>query len=80
MLYLHMYIEWVRSFLFLSHWQVAVGSSHGLLMTLDGDVYSWGRNAEGQIGNNSKYEMVSQMYIPKKMGNISKFLYDLEIC
>lgn len=69
-----------EEFSYLSHWQVAVGSSHGLLMTLDGDVYSWGRNAEGQIGNNSKYEMVSQMFIPQKMGNISKFLYDLEIC
>nr|XP_022297301.1 uncharacterized protein LOC111106775 isoform X2 [Crassostrea virginica] len=39
--------------------KVAVGSSHGLLMTLDGDLYSWGRNAEGQIGNNSKYEMIN---------------------
>lgn len=56
-----------------------MGSSHGLLMTLDGDVYSWGRNAEGQIGNNSKYEMVSQMYIPKKMGNISKFMHDSDM-
>ncbi|XP_055999241.1 uncharacterized protein LOC125654012 isoform X3 [Ostrea edulis] len=37
--------------------KIAVGSSHGLLMTLDGDVYSWGRNMEGQIGNNSKHEM-----------------------
>ncbi|XP_062616739.1 uncharacterized protein LOC134278436 [Saccostrea cucullata] len=37
--------------------KVAVGSSHSLLMTLDGDVYSWGRNAEGQIGNNTKHEM-----------------------
>lgn len=68
-----------EEFYILSRWQVAVGSSHGLLMTLDGDVYSWGRNAEGQIGNNSKYEMVSQMYIPIKIGNILKFLYYSEI-
>jgi len=28
------------------------------MVTLDGDVYSWGRNMDGQIGNNSRQDVV----------------------
>ncbi|KAK3101004.1 hypothetical protein FSP39_000154 [Pinctada imbricata] len=37
--------------------QSVCGSSHSAVITIDGDVYTWGRNIEGQIGNNSKQDM-----------------------
>lgn len=32
---------------------VAVGSVHSLAVTEDGEVYSWGRNEQGQLGDTS---------------------------
>lgn len=32
---------------------VAVGSVHCLAVTEDGEVYSWGRNEQGQLGDTS---------------------------
>lgn len=33
--------------------QVATGTSHTLALTTDGRLYAWGRNAEGQLGDNT---------------------------
>ncbi|XP_074649618.1 E3 ubiquitin-protein ligase HERC2-like [Tubulanus polymorphus] len=35
---------------------IAVGSMHTLAITEDGEVYSWGRNDQGQLGDGSKIE------------------------
>lgn len=47
--------------------QAVCGSSHSVLVTLDGDVYTWGRNMDGQIGNNTRQDMK----IPSMVTNIN---------
>ncbi|XP_052092114.1 uncharacterized protein LOC127728604 isoform X1 [Mytilus californianus] len=37
--------------------KASCGKSHTCLVTLDGDVYTWGRNMDGQIGNNSRQDV-----------------------
>ncbi|KAJ8301898.1 hypothetical protein KUTeg_020885 [Tegillarca granosa] len=37
--------------------QVVTGSSHTAVITSDGDVYMWGRNLEGQLGNNTRQDL-----------------------
>ena len=32
---------------------VAIGPTHCLVITDDGDVYSWGKNSQGQLGDSS---------------------------
>ncbi|KAK7503604.1 hypothetical protein BaRGS_00005143, partial [Batillaria attramentaria] len=36
--------------------QVCCGSLHSLLLTVDGEVYVWGRNLEGQLGTGSRQD------------------------
>ena len=39
---------------------IAMGGTHCLALTEDGEVYSWGKNEKGQLGDgfyNSKYEL-----------------------
>ncbi|KFM80414.1 X-linked retinitis pigmentosa GTPase regulator-like protein, partial [Stegodyphus mimosarum] len=36
--------------------QLSCGSHHSVLITTCGDIYSWGRNSEGQIGNGTRRE------------------------
>ena len=39
--------------------QVSCGSLHTCLLTVDGEVYMWGRNLEGQLGTGSRQDEVS---------------------
>ncbi|KAL5013415.1 hypothetical protein ScPMuIL_007685 [Solemya velum] len=36
---------------------VVCGNFHSLLVTSDGDVYTWGRNLDGQLGNGSRQDL-----------------------
>jgi alpha-tubulin suppressor-like RCC1 family protein len=49
---------------------ICCGRAHTLALTSDGDVYGWGINSSGQVGNgtNTKYQL-----IPCKVNNNIKF-------
>ena len=38
--------------------QVVCGSFHSCIVTKDGDVYTWGRNTDGQLGNGTRQDGV----------------------
>lgn len=38
--------------------QVVCGSFHSCIVTKDGDVYTWGRNLDGQLGNGTRQDGV----------------------
>ncbi|KAJ3434582.1 regulator of chromosome condensation [Anaeramoeba flamelloides] len=48
--------------------KVACGSNHTLALTYDGEVYSWGRGQDGQLGHGN----LSQSLTPRKIEAISK--------
>ncbi|GAB6021148.1 hypothetical protein CHUAL_003779 [Chamberlinius hualienensis] len=39
--------------------KIACGSSHTIVLTTDGDVFSWGRNLDGQLGVENRKERLS---------------------
>ena len=42
---------------FVDH-QVVCGSNHSCILTKNGEVYTWGRNTDGQLGNGSRTDHV----------------------
>jgi RCC1 and BTB domain-containing protein len=48
---------------------IACGSQHSLLLTTDGDIYAFGYNGFGQIGNGNK----TTQSIPAKINGLKKF-------
>lgn len=43
--------------------QVAAGEHHSLALTADGDVYAWGSNAEGQLGDGSTHSSAAPLAV-----------------
>lgn len=35
---------------------MVAGSNHSVILTMDGEIYTWGRNSEGQLGLGSRKE------------------------
>ena len=54
------------------------GSQHSLVLTVEGKLYSWGRNLEGQLGKEliEKFKHKECMYKKIKITKIKKQLYD----
>ena len=48
--------------------QIEAGFRHSLALDKDGNVYSWGHNEYGELGNNS----TKDLYIPTKINNLPK--------
>ncbi len=42
---------------------VALGAFHSIALAADGTVYSWGRNAEGQLGNNETTQQITPVKV-----------------
>jgi alpha-tubulin suppressor-like RCC1 family protein len=50
--------------------QIAVGYDHSLLLTSKGQIFSWGRNAQGQLGHADSYvDMTSMENYPRRIEN-----------
>ena len=51
--------------------QISSGSTHSLLMTKSGGVYSWGTNVHGQLGQQSVQEQAYFRKIPKLRNKVT---------
>lgn len=47
---------------------VAAGHNHGFVLSNDGNVYAWGRNVEGQVGNNSTTPTATAIPVTEVVG------------
>jgi len=51
--------------------QIAVSDRHSMALTRDGRLYSWGRNAQGQLGNGSRHPQNLPVFIKDNVISIA---------
>ncbi|XP_072902010.1 RCC1 and BTB domain-containing protein 1-like isoform X1 [Hemitrygon akajei] len=47
--------------------KVACGSNHSMVLTTDGEVYSWGSNSSGQVGSGSGFGSTATQATPRRV-------------